>query len=233
MVNKDKYTKLFGEEWSKHLINFLNSTHYKNIKNHLLERKNKRKVTIYPDFKDIYKAFKITPLNKVKVVILGQDPYYNPDKACGLAFGIDCSKISLIPPSLENIHKELETDLDTLILDFNWSLEHWGKQGVLLLNTALTVEENSPGSHAQLWKPFTKEIIRILNHYDNNIIWVLWGNHAKSYKKFITNTTHHIIESAHPSPLSAHKGFYGSKPFTKINKIIESINGHQEIIKWH
>ena len=179
---------------------------------------------IYPD--DIFAAFNKTPLDKVKVVILGQDPYHNPNEANGLAFSVN-EGIKL-PPSLRNIFKELESDLS--IVRTNSDLSDWAEQGILLLNTALTVEKNSPNCHKDLWKDFTDNIIKLLNEQKKPIIFVLWGGNAQSKKNFITNPMHKIIESAHPSPLSAYRGFLGSKPFSKINDIL--IENNQELIKW-
>lgn len=179
---------------------------------------------IYPV--DIFAAFNKTPLDKVRVVILGQDPYHNPNEANGLAFSVN--EGIKFPPSLRNIFKELENDLG--LVRTNSDLSDWAEQGVLLLNTALTVEKNSPNSHKDLWKDFTDNVIKLLNDQENPIIFVLWGSNAQSKKCFITNPIHYIIESVHPSPLSAYRGFFGSKPFSKINDVL--IENNQEPIKW-
>ena len=180
--------------------------------------------TIYPD--DVFAAFNKTPLDKVKAVILGQDPYHNPNEANGLAFSVN--EGIKFPPSLRNIFKELESNLG--IVRTNSDLSDWAEQGVLLLNTALTVEKNSPNCHKALWQDFTDNVIKLLNEQKKSIIFVLWGGNAQSKKCFITNPMHSIIESAHPSPLSAYRGFFNSKPFSKINDILTKNN--QEPIKW-
>lgn len=169
--------------------------------------------TIYPP-KDVrFLAFELTPIDKIKVVILGQDPYHGENEANGLAFSVDIPKL---PPSLKNIYKELENDLGIIKTDGN--LRNWAKQGVLLLNTILTVSKDKPLSHKDIgWQDFTIKVIKAINQLDRPICFVLWGSYARSYKKYLTNTNHLIIEGVHPSPLSSYRGFFGSKPFSKIN----------------
>lgn len=174
--------------------------------------------TIFPKQEDVYNAFKLCPFKNVKMVILGQDPYHDYNQAHGLAFSV--LKGNKIPPSLRNIYKELESDLN-IKAPKHGELTSWSKQGVLLLNTILTVEAHKPLSHKKKgWETFTDNIITILNKDDNPKVFVLWGNNARSKKKLINNPNHYIIESSHPSPLSARHSFFGSKVFTKTNDFL-------------
>lgn len=175
---------------------------------------------IYPPRKNIFEALNLTHYNDVKVVILGQDPYHGPNQAHGLSFSVNLG--IKIPPSLLNIYKELHTDLDCYIPN-NGFLEKWAKQGVLLLNTSLTVIQGKANSHQKIgWTIFTDEIISLLNEKDTPVVFILWGNNAISKKNLITNPKHLILQSVHPSPLSAHRGFFGSKPFSKTNNFLIS-----------
>lgn len=188
------------------------------------EYKNK---TIFPDKKNIFKALYLTNFKDVKVVILGQDPYHGVGEAQGLAFSIQNN--FKITPSLRNIFKELENDLN--IKRNNTDLTDWARQGVLLLNSILTVEKDKPLSHKNIgWENFTNEIITKLSLKGNKIVFVLWGSSARSKKTLIDDKKHFIIESVHPSPLSANRGFLGSKPFSKINKYLE--DNKKEQIRW-
>lgn len=183
--------------------------------------------TCYPSKDNIYKALLLTAFDKVKVVILGQDPYHEPNQAHGLAFSVLCDKL---PPSLKNIYKELKNDLG-IDFDQDGNLEYLAKQGVLLLNTTLTVREGKALSHyGKGWETFTDNIIKEIDKYNTPIVFILWGNNARSKKKLLTNPNHLIIESAHPSPLSAYHGFFGSKPFSKTNEFLK--NNNLEEIKW-
>ncbi len=185
------------------------------------------KYVCYPLKENIYNALKLTPLDKVKVVILGQDPYHEPNQAHGLAFSVLCDKL---PPSLKNIYKEMSSDLGFEVKQ-DGNLEYLARQGVLLLNTTLTVREGQALSHyGKGWETLTDNIIKELNDSNNPIVFILWGNNARSKKKLLTNTNHYIIESAHPSPLSAYHGFFGSKPFSKTNEFLK--NNNIEEIKW-
>lgn len=173
---------------------------------------------IYPQSKDIFNAFKLCPIESTKAVIVGMDPYHNPGEAHGLSFSVN--ENIKIPPSLKNIFKELKSDLN-IDPPFHGNLTSWAKAGVLLLNAALTVRKNEPGSHQKIgWSIFTNKIISTLNEMDFPIAFVLWGSFARQKKTLITNSKHLIIESAHPSPLSAYNGFFGSKPFSKINDFL-------------
>lgn len=176
--------------------------------------------TIYPQRSDIYQAIKLTSYEATKVVILGQDPYINEGQAHGLSFSIGNPQAKF-PPSLKNIFTELETDLG--IKRSNINLTDWAEQGVLLLNTVLTVQAGKSASHrGQGWETFTDKIIEVLNEKESQVIFILWGADARRKKNLITNTQHKIIESVHPSPLSAHNGFFGSKPFSKVNQYLQT-----------
>ena len=173
---------------------------------------------IFPPYKDIFNALRITDYDKVKIVILGQDPYHGDKEAMGLSFSV--KEEVRRPPSLRNIFKELYNDLQ--IEREQNDLTDWAEQGVLLLNSVLTVQKDTPLSHkGRGWETFTDTIIRYLNARKTPIIFILWGGYARSKKEMITNPIHHIIESAHPSPLSASRGFLGSKPFSKANAYLE------------
>lgn len=188
--------------------------------------------TIYPAPKNIFRAFDMSPSPTVKVVILGQDPYHGnvegKPQAQGLSFSVP--KSFPLPPSLLNIFKELQADLGG-DLRRNGDLEDWAKQGVLLLNATLTVEAHKAGSHqGKGWEQFTDEVIKILSDNTENIVFILWGSYARSKKSLIDTEKHFIIESPHPSPLSAHRGFFGSKPFSKTNVYLKE---HQlQPINW-
>lgn len=209
IILKDEYEK----EYFKNLVNYINE-----------EYNNK---TVYPLKENIFKALEYTDYNDIKVVILGQDPYHGEGEAQGLSFSIPND--IRITPSLRNIFKELKNDLN--IERTNTDLSDWAKQGVLLLNAILTVCKDTPLSHKDKgWEIFTDEIIKKINEREEPVVFILWGNYARSKKKLITNKNHYIIESAHPSPLSASRGFFDSKPFSKTNDILISINN--ESIRW-
>lgn len=174
--------------------------------------------TIFPKPDDLFNAFHFTPLEKVKVVILGQDPYHNVNQAHGLCFSVQ-PQVD-IPPSLVNIYKELHDDLGCNIPN-NGYLKEWADQGVLLLNTVLTVRAHQAASHkGKGWEQFTDAVIRAVNDVDRPIVFILWGKPAQEKKKMLTNPNHLILEAPHPSPLSAYRGFFGSKPFSKANTFL-------------
>ena len=171
---------------------------------------------------DIFNAFHLTPLSQTKVCIIGQDPYHGPGQAHGLAFSVKPG--IAIPPSLLNIYKELEVDFGCPI-PHHGCLTNWAKQGVLLLNAVLTVRGGEAGSHRNIgWESFTSRIIEMLNNRAEPVIFILWGRDAQNKKALITNPRHPIIESPHPSPLSAHRGFFGSRPFSRVNALLEASN---------
>ena len=181
--------------------------------------------TIYPPKEQVFRVFDL-PLKDIKVVILGQDPYHNPDQACGLSFSVNDD--GPLPKSLINIYKELYDDLGIKPAKTG-NLEPWFNQGVFLLNAVLTVEKNSPASHSKMgWENFTDYIIENISEKNENVIFVLWGTYARSKNKLIDSAKHKIIESAHPSPLSAYRGFFGSKVFSQINSYLAE-NGRETI----
>ena len=208
---------MLGNDWDLVLKDEVNKQYFKE----LIERikKEYQTKTIYPKQTDIFKAFRNTSYNDTKVVILGQDPYHGINQAEGLSFSVKVGVQK--PPSLQNIFKELHDDLGYDIPNHG-SLESWTTEGVLLLNTVLTVEANKPASHKDLgWEKFTDEVIVKLNEKKEPIVFILWGNFARSKKNLITNKIHYIIESPHPSPFSAYNGFFGSKPFSKTNNFLK------------
>ena len=216
---------IFNEKWDLVLKDELEKDYFKKlgifVKN---EYKNK---TIYPAYNNIFKALRLTDYDKVKVVILGQDPYHGVNEAHGLSFSV--LEGVRRPPSLDNIFKELYSDLG--IKRENNNLTDWALQGVLLLNSVLTVEKDKAFSHSNKgWEIFTDTIIERLNERNSPVIFVLWGNAARSKKALIDQNKHYIIESAHPPPLSASRGFFGSKPFSRINKILRDNN--EKEIEW-
>ena len=178
--------------------------------------------TCYPAYENIFNALKSTPYSKVKIVILGQDPYHGEGEAHGLSFSVQ--EGVKLPPSLQNIYKELYDDLG-IKNGPSGDLTPWTKEGVLLLNSVLTVRKDSPASHKDLgWQLLTDHIIKLINLKEEPVVFILWGNFARSKKVFITNPKHLIIESTHPSPFSARNGFFGSKPFSKANKFLKKNN---------
>ena len=189
--------------------------------NNLIKIINKKRLTttIYPPKEQVFRVFDLA-LEDIKVVILGQDPYHNPDQACGLSFSVNDGVA--LPKSLINIYKELHDDLGIKPAKTG-NLESWFKQGVFLLNAVLTVEKNSPASHSKMgWENFTDYIIENISEKNENVVFVLWGSYARSKNKLIDSSKHKIIESAHPSPLSAYRGFFGSKVFSQINDYLDA-----------
>ena len=200
-----------GKDYFKNIIDFLN-VEYQNV-------------TVYPPREDIMKAFLLTPLDKVKVVILGQDPYHEEGQAMGLSFSVN--KGIPLPKSLINIYKELYDDLGIEPAKIG-DLTSWARQGVLLLNTILTVRKGDALSHNMIgWEAFTNEVIKTLNEQNQKIVFILWGSYAISKKALLNNPHHLILTSPHPSPLSAYRGFFGSKPFSKTNKFL-----YPDVIDW-
>ena len=210
---------MINKNWDIVLKDELKKEYFKNLGVFV---KNEYKTKIcYPQYKDIFNALRYTDYDEVKVVILGQDPYHGENEAHGLSFSVkdDVKR----PPSLNNIFKELESDLG--IKKTNNDLTNWAKQGVLLLNSIMSVVKDTPLSHKEKgWEIFTDNIIKKLNEREQPIVFILWGGYARSKKKLITNKNHYIVESVHPSPLSAYNGFFGSKPFSKTNNFLISKN---------
>lgn len=224
----DASTIQLHPSWLNHLEDEFQQEYMKLIKKKLLELK-KNNIPFYPPGKDLFKAFNLTPLDQVKVVILGQDPYHGPNQAHGLCFSVpDTVKP---PPSLVNIFKELTDDVGKKIDHTNGNLESWARQGVFLLNTTLTVEKSKPLSHQKLgWDIFTNKVISVINEVKDHVVFILWGSFAQSKKDLIDSNKHLILTAPHPSPLSAHRGFFGSKPFSKTNTFL--VSKQIDMIQW-
>ncbi|MBE1552939.1 uracil-DNA glycosylase [Sporosarcina limicola] len=210
--------KRFGNDWDKLLGNEFEKPYYVKLSEFLKEEYAEK--IIYPHMNDLWTAFKLTPFNEVKVVILGQDPYHGPGQAHGLSFSVKPGV--KIPPSLRNMFKELASDIGCEP-PAGGTLTGWAAQGVLMLNTVLTVREAQANSHrGQGWETFTNEVIQRLSEREKPVIFILWGRPAQDKKKLIDTSRHAIIESVHPSPLSASRGFIGSRPYSETNRILQS-----------
>lgn len=204
--------------WLKVLEPAFNAPSFTLLKEFLVEERLKH--TIYPNGDAIFSAYNFTPINDVKVVILGQDPYHNPKQANGFSFSVS-QGISL-PPSLKNIYKEISDDLGIEVSSSNGDLTAWAEQGVFLLNSILTVRANTPASHQKKgWEAFTDATIKAISEHQTGVVFLLWGKFAQAKKVLIDPTKHIILEAAHPSPFSAHSGFFGCKHFSKTNQILE------------
>ena len=218
--------QIFKNDWAQFLDAEIQKQYYLELRQFLIKEYSNHK--IFPNMFDIFNALHFTSYADTKVVILGQDPYLEPGQAHGLSFSVLPNVMP--PPSLFNIFNELREDLDCFLPN-NGYLKPWADQGVLLLNTVLTVRAHEANSHrGHGWEIFTDRIIRILNEHERPIAFILWGTPARQKKLMITNPRHLIIESAHPSPLAAHKGFFGSRPFSRVNKFLESIG--ESPINW-
>lgn len=216
--------EILKNDWKLYLNEEFEKEYYKNLRNIL--KKDYLIKTVYPHMENIFNALHLTSFENTKVVILGQDPYHQKGQAHGLSFSVN--KGIKIPPSLVNIYKELNEDLG-LYIPNNGFLEKWALQGVLLLNTTLTVLESLPNSHQDIgWSIFTDKVISVLNKKETPVVFILWGKNAISKEKLITNKNHLILKSVHPSPLSASRGFFGTKPFSKTNEFLRK-NGLAEI----
>lgn len=218
---------IITKNWYEKLKNEFESEEYKNLENFLNQEYTTK--TIYPEPKNVFNALNLVKFNDVKVVIIGQDPYHNPNQAHGLSFSVE--KDIAIPPSLQNIYKELKNDLDCYIPN-NGNLTKWAKQGVLMLNSVLTVEKNKPNSHKNKgWERITKKIVELLNEREDPVIFLLWGGNAKLIGKDIDTKKHFVLTAVHPSPMSANQGgWFGCKHFSKTNEILTTLN--KEIIDW-
>lgn len=218
--------QIFKNDWEGLLTEEMEKPYYKELRQFLIEEYKSR--AIFPGMYDIFNALHYTSYEDTKVVILGQDPYHEIGQAHGLSFSVLPNVPP--PPSLINIFKELFDDLQCTTPD-NGCLKPWAEQGVLLLNTVLTVRQHQANSHrGRGWETFTDKIISLLNEREKPMVFILWGSPARRKKEMITNPKHFIIESAHPSPLSAYRGFFGSRPFSKANKFLESTG--QSPIDW-
>lgn len=201
--------------WAEQLASYFDTAKFKSLSDFI--RSEYLSKTVYPKPENIFKAFWLTPFSEVKVVILGQDPYHGAGQAHGLCFSVaDGIKP---PPSLVNIYKELEADLGVKKDFTSGNLEDWSRQGVFLLNAILTVVASTPASHQKLgWEDFTDEVIKTISQRKEHVVFILWGNYARAKRVLIDQTKHLIIEAPHPSPFSAYSGFFGSKPFSQVNK---------------
>lgn len=216
---------MITKNWDNILKGEYNKDYFKRLRSFLKEEYSTK--ICYPKKEEIFNALKYTNYEDVKVVILGQDPYHGENEAHGFCFSVRSTVKR--PPSLNNILKELYDDLK--IVRKENELTSWAKQGVLLLNSVLTVVKDTPLSHRGIgWEEFTDSIIKKINEKDSTVVYILWGSYARSKKYLITNPKHYVIESAHPSPLSANKGFFGSKPFSKTNEIL--IKNNMKPINW-
>ncbi|MDQ1909795.1 uracil-DNA glycosylase [Paenibacillus sp. GD4] len=215
-----------GNDWSALLQEEFQMPYYLELREFL--KKEYSQQTIYPSMHDIFNALRYTSYADTKVVILGQDPYHGPGQAHGLSFSVQPG--IPLPPSLQNMLKELRDDLGCTMPD-NGCLVPWAQQGVLLLNTVLTVREGQAASHkGKGWETFTDRIISLLNEREQPVIFILWGSHAQSKLGLITSGRHHVLKSVHPSPLSAHRGFFGSKPYSQANALLERMG--RDKIEW-
>lgn len=218
--------EIFKNDWGQYLKEEMAQPYYRQLRQFLIGEYSTKQV--YPDMYSIFNALHYTSYADTKVLILGQDPYHEPGQAHGLSFSVQPNVLP--PPSLVNIFKELETDLGCTVPN-NGCLEPWARQGVLLLNTVLTVQAHRANSHRDKgWEIFTDKIISLLNQREKPVAFILWGSPARRKKAMITNPQHFIVESPHPSPLSAYRGFFGSRPFSKVNKFLESVG--EEPINW-
>lgn len=216
---------MIGNDWDNILKEEYQKEYFLKIKDTVRKEYNTK--TIYPKAKDVFYAFRMTPYKNTKVVILGQDPYHGEGEANGLCFSVN--KGIKMPPSLKNIFKELYDDLK--IERTNTDLSDWAKEGVLLLNSVLTVEKDKPASHKFIgWEEFTDAVISKVNEKEEPVVFILWGNFAKSKIPLITNKRHLILSSSHPSPFSVNYGFFGSKPFSKTNEFLKKNN--QKEVSW-
>ena len=212
--------------WNEILAEEMQKDYYQELQ--AFVQKRRAEVRVFPEEKNVFTALELTPFESVKVVILGQDPYHGFGQAHGLSFSVQ--KGTPLPPSLKNIYKELQEDIGGE-LPTEGDLSHWAKQGVLLLNTVLTVEEGNANSHKGMgWERLTNRLIESLNGLKLPVIFILWGKPAQDKEKLITNPNHVILKAPHPSPLSAYRGFFGSKPFSKVNDIL--IQQGQTPIRW-
>ena len=212
--------------WNEILAEEMQKDYYQELQ--AFVQKRRAEVRVFPEEKNVFTALELTPFESVKVVILGQDPYHGFGQAHGLSFSVQ--KGTPLPPSLKNIYKELQEDIGGE-LPTEGDLSHWAKQGVLLLNTVLTVEEGNANSHKGMgWERLTNRLIESLNELNHPVIFILWGKPAQDKEKLITNPSHVILKAPHPSPLSAYRGFFGSKPFSKVNEML--IQQEQTPIRW-
>ncbi|ARR48429.1 uracil-DNA glycosylase [Photobacterium damselae] len=210
------------QSWQNFLQQQQQQEYFEQIQSYVANARQQGKV-VYPPEEDVFSAFTATPLDQVKVVILGQDPYHGPDQAHGLSFSVKPGVKT--PPSLANMYKELATDIDGFTIPDHGYLQSWAEQGVLLLNTVLTVEQGNAHSHAKIgWETFTDKVIEHIDQECEGVIFLLWGAHAQKKGKKINTQKHHVLKSAHPSPLSAYRGFFGCQHFSQTNTLLQAMN---------
>ncbi|EEZ41845.1 uracil-DNA glycosylase [Photobacterium damselae] len=210
------------QSWQNFLQQQQQQEYFEQIQSYVANARQQGKV-VYPPEEDVFSAFTATPLDQVKVVILGQDPYHGPDQAHGLSFSVKPGVKT--PPSLANMYKELATDIDGFTIPEHGYLQSWAEQGVLLLNTVLTVEQGNAHSHAKIgWETFTDKVIEHIDQECEGVIFLLWGTHAQKKGKKINTQKHHVLKSAHPSPLSAYRGFFGCQHFSQTNTLLQAMN---------
>lgn len=223
MESPNSPAQLLNSDWLSHLLPYFDGPDYQRVMDQI-RADELANIRVYPLYTDRYRAFELTPLGKVKCVIIGQDPYHGEGQANGLAFSVN--KGMKLPPSLNNIFKELQSEYPNKMpaaIESEGDLSMWSEQGVLLLNAALTVCESAPLSHQNCgWEPLIQQVIATINSQCSGVVFVLWGKSAQRYKSFVDTEIHAVIEGVHPSPLSAHRGFFGSKPFSKINELLKN-----------
>jgi len=206
-------------DWDTFLQNELQHPYMQQTLN-AVENRRAEGIAVYPPESHVFNAFNATPLNNIRVVILGQDPYHGEGQAHGLCFSV-MPEVKKLPPSLKNMYKELATDIDGFVIPEHGYLQSWAEQGVFLLNTVLTVEQGQAHSHKHLgWEQFTDNVIAHINEHCEGVVFILWGTHAQKKGKSINSARHHILKGPHPSPLSAHRGFFGCKHFSKTNELL-------------
>lgn len=209
-----------GNDWQSFFDSEMKKPYYLELREKLKEEY--KNYTVYPKMENIFNAFRLTPISNIKVVIIGQDPYHGYNQAIGLSFSVNDGV--KVPPSLKNIFKEIDAEMGAIGFSPNkkdGNLERWARQGVFLLNSTLTVRKGEANSHSKIgWQIFTDNAIRVLNNDNNPKVFMLWGSYARSKAKMITNCNHLILESAHPSPLSAHNGFFGNQHFNLCNDFL-------------
>jgi uracil-DNA glycosylase len=223
MESPNSPTQLLNSDWLIHLSPYFDGPDYQRVMGQIRAHEMAN-IRVFPLVAERYRAFELTPLGKVKCVIVGQDPYHGEGQANGLAFSVN--KGMKLPPSLNNIFKELQSDYPNQMpaaIGEPGDLSVWAKQGVLLLNAALTVCESAPLSHQNCgWDPLIQQVIATINSQCSGVVFLLWGKSAQRYKSFVDSKIHAVIEGVHPSPLSAHRGFFGSKPFSTVNELLNN-----------
>jgi len=221
-------SNLFGVDWFNAMRTYLMSQDFANLGQWLIEERKHKNV--YPVQQNVFKAFKLTPYENVKIVFLSDKPYVDKNYATGLSFGVNTEMGVGLPSPLKTMICALESDLDILCLDFDYSLEGWSKQGVLMLNTALTVEKGKASSHLKAWNPFIIQVINAINRKNDNVVYVLFGENAQHYEKYLDEYSTRVIKAPHPAS-DAQSGFYGSKIFSKCNSILYMLE--KEEINWN